>query len=200
MSKPATLQGGSLQNHCLHLKKREARRCWPQPASPLSACSQRLHLSTVEHSGAGRVARKDDTSLHHQCKGSPACTHAHDGQSVTPACTEHTQKTAGCSSDLQLKSQRRARNQQNILIYCNQNSRVAAVKHWSPLKANISAKKGSMQSTMQSYLVRLSMVLLKGKHHLDCLRTCPTLCIRGESNKLQYWLVDEPIPKGWQES
>ena len=98
------------------------------------------------HTAAGRMTRKDDTSLHHRCKGWLARTHAYSGLPVTS--TEHPRKAEGCSTDTRfrcmVRSQRRPKNQQSILTYCNRSSWVSDVKHWSLLKANSKEKQGTV--------------------------------------------------------
>lgn len=101
--------------------------------------------------------------------------------------------------------QRRAGNQQSILTYSNRSSWVAEVKHWSLLKANMSAKKGRVPGTMQSYLARLSVVPPRKIHHWDLLRTClhPLQQHHGETKKkkkqITVLLSKYPIPKEVQE-
>lgn len=75
----------------------------PFPASPLSTRRQRLCLNDGCMPAAGRMAGKNDTSLHCQRKGWLARTHAHSGLPVTPAHTEHPQKAAGSSIDTEFR-------------------------------------------------------------------------------------------------
>lgn len=100
----ASEQDGSLQDLSMHLEGGGYKEPFvpillPSLHPPLSTRRQRLCLNDGCMPAAGRMAGKNDTSLHRQRKGWLARTHAHSGLPVTPAHTEHPQKAAGSSTD-----------------------------------------------------------------------------------------------------
>lgn len=166
--KPAMLQSrvAPSRTTVCALRKGKQGGVGPNPAplfaSPLSTCRQRLCLSddsTLEQGEwQGRMTPPCITNaktLSHTCSWQPASN----------SCL-HWAHPASCRLLQEFAAQ---------VPGCKQSSWVSAVKHWFLLKANISAKKGRVQGTIQSYPARLSMVLLKEMHHFDLLRTCPTL-------------------------
>lgn len=164
---PLNMQAEALPERRLHACSREdGREEWHLPASP----TQRL-----------------------------ACTHTHSQWFARNSCS-HWAPPESCRLlhwyrvQVHGGSQRRAGNQQGILTYCNKSSWVTEVKHWSLRKASISAKKGRVPGTMQSYLARLSVVPPNNMHAETSWESAPILynSIR-EEKKANYSTAQQMI-------